>query len=531
MHSAVFAGLFASLLLASNADVAIALTGTTTTLKTAVIQKLNVEVPGLFQGCTSLQLATDSAAQSLLDLIKPSAFTTSTSGQLIGAAGPIASAELVSLKPQEVRYVIGAGYTWSDGAKFSGADLVAWWARERNSHIATNTGYRDIQKMQLSSDGLAVVATFTSPFSGWNTLFRDIEAPGTSNSCDIAKFVHRPTLGPYEVSFASRYLVVLRARPNWVAGQSSPRYVFVRFSSTPTYYRDTVGYVEQPSFGQVGEINEAKGLNGRFLPSNTNTNVYFSTRGAASRTSKLRSVLTATIDRQLMVSRLWPEVPGIAPSQSAIETDQQWTPVTSNSSLKVVSLSTQFCDTCAAAVLHTLGYSQSQGQWKTRTGHPFTVDIGTDQNPVDVRLASDLADTYRRFGFSVSTRVTSGKVLTSLLGEGGIDEAVVSTTTDSLAPRSVSVFLSTSATAFRDLVPMNALQQEATIASHSFNVADQNVAWRNFEVALESHFLAEPIVTDPTELFVSNNVELTWTWSSPRTMFSQIPTLSEISVN
>ena len=61
----------------------------------------------------------------------PSAFLTTSAGNLYGENGPIASAELTSLTPETVKYTITPNEKWSNGTSFNGNDLVGWWLRAR----------------------------------------------------------------------------------------------------------------------------------------------------------------------------------------------------------------------------------------------------------------------------------------------------------------------------------------------------------------------------------------------------------------
>src|SRR5450631_2191719 len=61
---------------------------------------INVSLPGPFNGCTYLDPGTTPTTNAINDLIVPSAFLTTSAGNLYGENGPIASAELTSLNPE-----------------------------------------------------------------------------------------------------------------------------------------------------------------------------------------------------------------------------------------------------------------------------------------------------------------------------------------------------------------------------------------------------------------------------------------------
>ena len=67
---------------------------------------VNVSLPGPFNGCTFFDAGATPTTEAINDLIVPSAFLTTSAGNLYGENGPIASAELTSLTPETVRYTI-----------------------------------------------------------------------------------------------------------------------------------------------------------------------------------------------------------------------------------------------------------------------------------------------------------------------------------------------------------------------------------------------------------------------------------------
>ncbi len=67
---------------------------------------LSLSIPGPFNGCTFLDAGATPSTDAINDLLLPSAFLTSSAGNLYGANGPITSAELTSLTPETVKYTI-----------------------------------------------------------------------------------------------------------------------------------------------------------------------------------------------------------------------------------------------------------------------------------------------------------------------------------------------------------------------------------------------------------------------------------------
>ena len=119
----------------------------------------------------------------MLDLTQPSAFVTNPNGTLAGEGGAIASAELMSLSPETVRYTIGAepvlerqhvastGKTWWRGGSAPRrwpASRATGIARSSRSRVSTNQFTRDGRLRQalrrlgssLSRHGRARYAAF-----------------------------------------------------------------------------------------------------------------------------------------------------------------------------------------------------------------------------------------------------------------------------------------------------------------------------------------------------------------------------------
>src|ERR1700691_4202443 len=119
---------------------------------------VDVSLPGPFNGCTYLDPGATPTTDAINDLIVPSAFLTTSAGNLYGENGPIASAELMSLTPETIKYTITPNEKWSNGTTFNGNDLLGWWLRAKSLRTVLSDGYRDIKTLTVSKDGDAVTA-------------------------------------------------------------------------------------------------------------------------------------------------------------------------------------------------------------------------------------------------------------------------------------------------------------------------------------------------------------------------------------
>jgi len=125
---------------------------------------LTVSLPGPFNGCTYLDAGATSSSDAVLDMVRPSAFLTSSSAQPSGRAGPIADAELTSLKPENPSSTPShpkrSGATASSSAR-----ATSWRGGSTRASLSSvkSDGYRAISSLDVSNGGLTVTAVFAPP--------------------------------------------------------------------------------------------------------------------------------------------------------------------------------------------------------------------------------------------------------------------------------------------------------------------------------------------------------------------------------
>jgi ABC-type transport system substrate-binding protein len=116
--------------------------------------------------------------QMVMEQVWPQPFVTEPSF-VLDHSGLLNSAEVQSLSPLVVDYVIDPGATWSDGEPITEADFLYNW----HEHLTESAGlpdagliagYRDIASISASAGGRGVTVTFTQPFSQWQALFADL---------------------------------------------------------------------------------------------------------------------------------------------------------------------------------------------------------------------------------------------------------------------------------------------------------------------------------------------------------------------
>ncbi len=116
--------------------------------------------------------------QMVMEQVWPQAFVVDPDFEA-ETQGFIDSAEVVSLSPMRVSYVIDPKATWSDGYRITAADFEYNWQEIlRNAAdlapAGVIAGYRDIRSISGSNGGKTVTVVFTSPYSDWEGLFANL---------------------------------------------------------------------------------------------------------------------------------------------------------------------------------------------------------------------------------------------------------------------------------------------------------------------------------------------------------------------
>ena len=279
---------------------------------------LLLSLPGPFNGCGYLDAGATATSDAVSDLLLPSAFVTSPDGTLVGEDGPIASAELTSLSPETVRYTIAPDETWSDGAPFTGVDLVAWWQRAKSLASVVSDGYRAIKSITLSSSGLSVTAVFAQPYADWDLLFRDVEAVGTPPGCSLVDLLSRPTLGPYVIESATPSRLVLLMNPSWPLDPNRfGRVVITDSQSLPDAGDAYADYTLNVSAAAIEAISTHPTLQSRIASSSDIEELTFSPDTVLTSALSVRQALSWSVERQAMIDEIFGSVtfsPSVAAS-------------------------------------------------------------------------------------------------------------------------------------------------------------------------------------------------------------------------
>jgi peptide/nickel transport system substrate-binding protein len=137
----------------------------------------------------------------------PSPFVSDEKAEITPNRDYVLEAEVTGQRPKQVvTYTLNPKARWSDGKPITWADYQAQWqalnGRDTGYHIASSTGYQDIEKVTRGKDDFEVVVTFARPFGDWQSLFGPLlpastnRTPGTFNTAWLNKIP--VTAGPFK---------------------------------------------------------------------------------------------------------------------------------------------------------------------------------------------------------------------------------------------------------------------------------------------------------------------------------------------
>ncbi len=481
---------------------------------------LVVSLPGPFNGCGYLDAGATPTSNAIGDLVLPSAFSTNPNGNLVGAGGPIATAELVSLSPETVVYTIAPDQTWSNGHPFTGADLVAWWQRARTLASVVSDGYRNITSLKVGARGLSVTATFGVAYANWNQLFRDVQAPGSTPGCDIANLVTRPSLGPYVVQSATRTRVVLTMNPRWSLDPGRyGRLVLVADAPLPSS-RTTffAGYSYSVTPATLQTLSARPWMASHLGNVSSIEEMTFAPSSALSRRLLVREALSWLIGRQALINRLWGTVT-FSPSVAASALYSQGQPnypggsgtgpvgqTTTTLATTTTTLSgvpptgVTDCASCVPGALNAAGFTKVSGQWRSASGQPLSLTLVTGSSGLDQATSSLVAATWRAAGIGVSvTTVASDMAAAQSVALSHGDVAIFARPTSTSPAYAARSF---TGAAFPDSYPSGVDLPFATTllnrALANFNPAAAASTWHQLDKLLLASFWVRPLFTPPS---------------------------------
>ncbi len=501
---------------------------------------INVSLPGPFNGCTFLDPGATPTTNAINDLIVPSAFLTTSAGNLYGENGPIASAELTSLTPETVKYTITPNEKWSNGTSFNGNDLVGWWLRARALRTVLSDGYRDVKTLTVANDGYSVTAVFATPYADWNLLFRDVEALGTQGSCTLSSLVARPSLGPYSVASATLNRIVLVMNKHWpIDTQRFGRIVITDAGATLTSGNaHFVNFSLVVNRSLVQAISSQPNVMSHIGSSSNIEEISFASARPVIKRIAVREALSWSIARQALLNQLWgavtfspsvavsalfsqgqsnyPGPPGTSPS--AQTTTTTLAPSTAHNGLGD-------CVQCAIDVLSQGGFIRSPSGWTTVNGTPLKLKMAVGPSDLDHTVATTVVGEWASIGITVKVVDVSSDVAAAVATATNADDLAVFTrptiTAVSYAARSWSGpgYADAYPSGWRS-VAMTALFNQATA---NFNPVTATSTWLQMDQKIQSAYWVRPLFTSPSLLAWSNTLTGVTTSFSVPGLLDEVP--------
>lgn len=512
------------------------------------LKTLNVSIPGPFNGCTYLNTSASPSTDAILDLTRPSAFLTNVYGNLVGTGGPIASAELTSLSPETVQYTIAANQKWSNGVPFTGNALVYWWHRARRLASIQSDGYRWIKAMGVSNHGLTVTVVFSSPYADWNMLFRDVEALGSSTSCSMTAFLHRPTLGPYKVASAGPNRVVLVMNKAWPSEVN--RFGRIVISDSDVVPKSPsalfVNYTLSVDRAHVQTLSSRPTVLSHIGSSSNIEELTFGPRRPLTRLLAIREALSWTVNRQDLLNQLWGSVtfsPSIAASALYSQGQGSYPGGSGNGPSSQTTTSTTTpstapnglvdCLSCGLKVLRAAGFTRSSTGWRTSTGQLLRVRVTVGPSGLDQRVAQLIFKEWARIGIPVVETDASSEVNAArAAATNHVDVAIFSrptTTAVSYTARSWSgpAFPDSYPSGVRTTIFTKLFDQGVTI----FNPVTASATWLTLDQDIMNAFWVRPLFTAPSLLEWSYTLSGVFGTSSIPGLLDQLPSWTTVSIS
>ncbi|MEQ4719986.1 ABC transporter family substrate-binding protein [Nonomuraea sp. B19D2] len=128
-------------------------------------------------------------AAAVSNALLPSPFLSNEKAEISVNHDYVLEAEVTRQQPKQViTYRLNPKAKWSDGKPITWADYQAQWhalnGRNPAFHIASPTGYQDIEKVARGKDDFEVVVTFDKPFGDWQALFGPLLPAATNRTPD-----------------------------------------------------------------------------------------------------------------------------------------------------------------------------------------------------------------------------------------------------------------------------------------------------------------------------------------------------------
>ena len=476
---------------------------------------LHLYLPGQFSGCSASAGPNSPAFGALLDMIRPSAFLPNSIGRMVGVGGPIASAELVSLKPQTVVYTINPKFHWSNGDEISINDLLLRIQAAKTSSASWSDGFRHLVSITEGAKHKTLRVVFDSHFADWPTMFRDLEHVNTPISCSLADVLRRPALGPYLLEALSPNEAVLKVNPEWSNATHMFQWVVVRAGTEATAIGSGtfVDYRYSFSTADMTASSTKTDRSAKLGSSARNLALVFSPTRSTTSNLAVRELLSTSIDRQSLINSLFGSLtytlsPASSnlisqgqlnyPGSSGLSPVTQMTTTTLPSSALATLTATGDCLSCASALLNSgLGLTTSHGRVLFH-GTALNIRLAVGPGEASQRAASIIQSDWRALGIqSYIITYRSDLEASQYVRGGDVDAAVI---TQTLGAAGINA-TSWSGRYRSDRVDAGwrsaDVETAAILAESQFNPVDGMTYWNQIDQIISKEFWQRPLTATP----------------------------------
>lgn len=483
---------------------------------------LTLTVPGPFRGCGYFGATTNEALRAVLDLVRPSAFQTNPDGSLAGEDGPITSAELVSLNPQTVTYTVQPGWTWSNGTSFTVGDLIAWDHEAVHDPSSLADGYRDIATLTASPTGTQLTAVFATPYSDWDTLFRDVNERGTAATCTLSSLAGQPSLGPYTLRSITPTRAVLSRNLAWMGAPADfdTLVIDTQTPGVPAAEASVVDYAYGPPPLEVSALTGDPSLSGTTAMSDQLVVVGFSPANALTRQLDVRQFLALSIDRQHVINDVAGPIsysPGLADSVLYTQADTAYPgtvglgPYGQGLTVPTTTFPTTTdadCVPCAAPTLRSAGFFTRDGLWWTRSRKVVAVTVAVGPTPTDVATARVVIGEWRTDGIVIRrVNVHSNLAVAQDVRAGRADAGIFTITTGATTGQTARSWTGSTDPNTFDLGWRSTLvNQYYLVAQDTFNPIDAESSFASIDQVIAAEQWERPLFTEPSVLMWSTDL-------------------------
>lgn len=399
-----------------------------------------------------------SASATLLAPVLPSAYIVNPQLQPVLNTNLLVSAEVTSLNPQTISYVINPKAVWSDGVPVTAQDFIYAWEAQRGvgddvDHqpydVASTLGYRDIDSVTGSTDGKTVTVVFGTPFTDWRTLFSNMvpahiaEQVGWNHGFQTFNPSVDLSAGPMVLQSVSASGTAVLVRNNrWWGPKSRLMRIVVQNATSPASWVHTLaqnnGAITQSTAFNLNLLNQVTSLpntQSQVNSSLTFLQLEFNVDGAVTSQVVVRQAIAHLVDRsKLMTNTLGTLMasPAIDDDHLAVNSQPQYAASTASADYSTV-------DTNAAAkLLASAGYTRvGSGPYEDDEGKHLVLHVALETgDPWIASVALQLTAQLEAAGIDVVTVPVDGVA--------GMDAATRANSYDlALVSRTASPYLTT----------------------------------------------------------------------------------------